>query len=436
MYSPNVSRSIRRRALAVVMTSTLVPALLSSFSTTARADCVVPSDYYAVQGLHSDVALGSVAFKEPIGENGNANPLNILDCDSDGTLELFITVSPEAEAGSPARPAEMRFRRGACELDSPSVVSFVFTQGGPVATWRAYNADGALVDVATSSVSGTQQSIVLVSPSGIARVAIVGIRLCIGRVCWDCGAIPTSGEGCADPADAFSEPGVTDVAHLGPVVVTEATFPHGAAAPLTAMNCDGGGDLDLFIRWSENPIAPVRFLFPVGCGKRDLYPESVAITFKQAFPSVTWNAYDSANQLVDTETTAGSAAQQTVILTSANGIRSVEVLGQSICIDEVCWRCELPARAPKFRRGDADTNGELALNDAVRTLNFLFLGNVSLSCLDAADTDDDGELQINDAISTLSFLFLGGPRPTGAGICAVDPTEDALDCAGYRICEL
>ena len=96
--------------------------------------CVVASDFYDQAGLHADVQLGSVLFREPIGENGTANPLNILDCDADGTLELFITVSPEAEEGSPARPAEMRFRRGACDEGFPTLVSFVFTQGGLKAT--------------------------------------------------------------------------------------------------------------------------------------------------------------------------------------------------------------------------------------------------------------------------------------------------------------
>jgi hypothetical protein len=432
MLSHKVRRSLRPclgllAAIVFVLLTRRAPA----------GECAVPSDHFGAAGLHDQVVMGDVMFREPIGENGVANPLNILDCDSDGTLELFITVSPGAEDGSPARPAEMRFRRGTCDDNAfPTVVSFVFTQGGPVGTWSAFDPDGTLVDSATSNVSGTKQSVVLVHPSGIARVVITGIRLCIERVCWDCTRIAQGGEGCADPAEVFTEAGVTDVAHLGPVVVTEATFPHGAPAPLTVMDCDGGGGLDLFIRWSQNEIAPVTFFFPVGCGKRDLFPEAVAITFKQGFPSATWKAYDSDNQLVDTEVTAGAAAHQTVVFNNAGGIRKVEVLGQSICVDEVCWRCELEPRGKLFRRGDADADGELSINDAIRTLNFLFLGTVQLTCEDAADSDDDGTLQLNDPIRTLNFLFLGGPRPTGAGVCAEDPTEDDLGCNSYGPCEV
>jgi hypothetical protein len=87
--------------------------------------------------------------------------------------------------------------------------------------------------------------------------------------------------------------------------------------------------------------------------------------------------------------------------------------------------------ASAFLRGDSTRDGVLDVSDAVRTLNWLFLGSVPLHCHDAADTDDDGTISLVDAIVLLDYLYRGGlaPRPPfpDAGL---DPTtEDPLGCA-------
>ncbi len=96
----------------------------------------------------------------------------------------------------------------------------------------------------------------------------------------------------------------------------------------------------------------------------------------------------------------------------------------------------------QFHRGDADSNGQLQLTDAVRILNVLFLGTGVILCLDAADADDNGQLQLTDAVRILNVLFLGTgvippPGPTGDP-CGPDPTtdpaKDTLDCAQYDKC--
>jgi hypothetical protein len=92
-----------------------------------------------------------------------------------------------------------------------------------------------------------------------------------------------------------------------------------------------------------------------------------------------------------------------------------------------------------FVRGDADRNGRIELTDAVRILNFLFLGIGTLPCLDAADADDNGRHELTDAVRVLNYLFLGTgripePDPSTADYvtadCGLDPTEtDEFDCA-------
>jgi hypothetical protein len=91
-------------------------------------------------------------------------------------------------------------------------------------------------------------------------------------------------------------------------------------------------------------------------------------------------------------------------------------------------------KLPVFVRGDADSNGRIELTDAVRILNFLFLGLGSLPCADAADADDNGRHELTDAVRVLNYLFLGtgripAPSPSSAvyvaADCGADPTEEA-----------
>jgi hypothetical protein len=83
-----------------------------------------------------------------------------------------------------------------------------------------------------------------------------------------------------------------------------------------------------------------------------------------------------------------------------------------------------------FFRGDANSDTEVDIADAVLTLNFLFLAGQKPLCLDAADTNDDGRVDITDPIGTLSFLFLSGSAPAAPGflIPGSDPTADRLFC--------
>ena len=90
-----------------------------------------------------------------------------------------------------------------------------------------------------------------------------------------------------------------------------------------------------------------------------------------------------------------------------------------------------------FRRGDVTDDGNLNLTDAVRVLNFLFLGGEAPGCADVADADDNGRVELTDPIRVLNHLFLGGAPPPAPGTeCGEDPTPDdlgecsSLSCAG------
>jgi len=98
---------------------------------------------------------------------------------------------------------------------------------------------------------------------------------------------------------------------------------------------------------------------------------------------------------------------------------------------------------PKFHRGDADDNGSLQLTDAVRILNFLFLGTGRIDCMDAGDVDNNGSIQLTDAVRILNVLFLGtgsipDPAPPGPSFgdkpCGPDPDDKHLGCQTYTHC--
>lgn len=98
--------------------------------------------------------------------------------------------------------------------------------------------------------------------------------------------------------------------------------------------------------------------------------------------------------------------------------------------------------APVFQRGDTDGDGEILITDAVRILNYLFLGGALISCMEAANFDNSGSVDISDGIHVLNYLFRGGPPPVPPGPppagCGPDPDAPGgagdLGCGEYSGC--
>ena len=88
-----------------------------------------------------------------------------------------------------------------------------------------------------------------------------------------------------------------------------------------------------------------------------------------------------------------------------------------------------------FLRGDANSDGELGIADAITTLRYLFLRADAPQCLKAADTNDDGRLNLTDPTRALLHLFGGRALPLPYPQCGEDPTPDALNCERVAACE-
>lgn len=85
-----------------------------------------------------------------------------------------------------------------------------------------------------------------------------------------------------------------------------------------------------------------------------------------------------------------------------------------------------------FVRGDANRDGVVSLSDSVFILNYFFKGGSPPRCMDAADANDDSRIDIADAVYINNFLFYGGAMPFQPfPEKGIDPTWDALNCAGY-----
>ena len=148
-------------------------------------------------------------------------------------------------------------------------------------------------------------------------------------------------------------------------------------------------------------------------------------------------AYQALTLLVDGVVTAnlpGDATTVDVTLAEELIEYTLEITGSGACgetLDSIsCLTACLPER---FKRGDVNVDGTLDISDAIGTLNYLFQ-NLPLACFDSVDANDDGALDISDAVSILNYIFAGGvpPADPGPNVCGVDPTDDALDCAGYN----
>src|SRR5690606_41724265 len=82
-----------------------------------------------------------------------------------------------------------------------------------------------------------------------------------------------------------------------------------------------------------------------------------------------------------------------------------------------------------FVRGEANSDGNIDLSDAVSILGYLFLGLGAPPCLDAADGNDSGTVDLSDPVYLRGHLFSGGDAPPPPfPEPGHDPTADEILC--------
>ena len=86
-----------------------------------------------------------------------------------------------------------------------------------------------------------------------------------------------------------------------------------------------------------------------------------------------------------------------------------------------------------FMRGDADTDNDVDLSDALKINDWVNWGGPEPVCLDAADANDSGTVTGADVTYLIAFLYSPGspPPPSPYPDCDDDPTGDDLGCEDY-----
>ncbi len=90
----------------------------------------------------------------------------------------------------------------------------------------------------------------------------------------------------------------------------------------------------------------------------------------------------------------------------------------------------------KFRRGDANIDGDSNIADPIFVLGFLFADETTLDCAASADTNADDALNIADPIYHLNYLFGDGmPPPPPFDECDAVLPDAELACGIFPGCE-
>ncbi len=341
-------------------------------------------------------------------EVGSPRTLRAADLSGDGVADLVLVTATDVavlfnrgngEFGFwTAVPSVVRNLRGADvdvgDLDGNGALDLVFyctgSPSGPC-VWAAFNLDGfnfeseVILDdtgpevpsgsVSASDLDGDGDVDLVLSRSGTLLLALnTGRR-------------------------AYSVTSVLDVQGVSPDVA--------------AHDFDGDGDADLAVAMPSAENATLV-----------LY-ENEGDAFFRERQSTTFEAADEAFLLGDLD---GDGLTDFVFQTEEGLQPVLNVSSKEASRDEnangVPDECEL--ERPIFHRGDANADGALNLVDAVFLLEFLFGGQDTLPCRNAADSNNDASLNLADAVLLLDYLFSDGtppaaPGPPGETPCGVDP---------------
>jgi len=129
--------------------------------------------------------------------------------------------------------------------------------------------------------------------------------------------------------------------------------------------------------------------------------------------------------------TFSSAIEWETTIALADGPNTIEIVGFDMDGELLASVSVTVTRGlgVEFVRGDTNRDGRFDLTDPLATLLYV-VGELDLSCPDAADADDSGIVDTTDAVRGLEFIFRRGPPPPPPFPAAGrDVTEDELECA-------
>jgi hypothetical protein len=95
-----------------------------------------------------------------------------------------------------------------------------------------------------------------------------------------------------------------------------------------------------------------------------------------------------------------------------------------------CGDDDLIIMAPNTICGDANGDQHVNISDAVRIINWVFVGGEPPFPLACGDANDDCNVGVSDAVYIINFVFAGGALP--GDCCPGGPSWPDGDCGPYR----
>ncbi|MBD3266270.1 DUF5123 domain-containing protein, partial [bacterium] len=158
------------------MTPTLPPA--------PESGCVEAGDVYtsATPDLPT-VNLGWFSIYQGYLPGGDPVPLDVVDCNNDGNLDITVPWSEETAY----QKAMIEASSNLCGGNPPQQVDVILRHGN-YCKLNAYDESNNLVDFAKADPHAMTQTLTLTAVNGIRRIEIIGSEICIERICWACRA--------------------------------------------------------------------------------------------------------------------------------------------------------------------------------------------------------------------------------------------------------
>ncbi len=400
-----------------------MPTLTPTISTDQK-NCVKASDYYTsiIENLDS-VELGLVAIKSAISASGSPLGLSIRDCSEDGLMDVWVSSSEL----SYSNPAAIIMSASICAGNAPSMVEVTLRQYYQCKL-IAYDDNGTVVDSVDAAVGSAEQTLTLTSATGIRVIELIGAEICITKICWECEPIvkptptkqivestptlPIEEKDCVQASDIYtSDMDNLDSVELGLVSIKSAISASGSPLGLSVRDCSEDGLMDVWVSSSELSYGSLASIImsPNICNGN---APSMVEVYLQHFYQCKLIAYDDGGTVVDTVDAAPDSTPQILTLTSATGIRMIEIIGAEICITKICWECELIVKpTPTKQIVEPTPTLPIEEKDCVQA------SDIYTSDMDNLDSVELGLVSIKSAISAS-----GSPL----GLSVRDCSEDGL----------
>jgi hypothetical protein len=254
-----------------------------------------------------------------------------MDCNGDQAMEVSI---PWTEANA-AQQARIVFNQLSCGSGLPPFVELTLRTGTEVLL-EAMDSAGNRVESQSTASSDASQTYTFSHSSGIQEIILTGAEICLEKICWECGIVPTptprpSGNNCVT-GDDYSGAAFTELPEISvpPVTIIPALMPEGTEALLSITDCNNDGKRDFWIPWSDATAlqnAVIQFSPTVCLTLSSMlgYPRKVELYLPYG-NNTQYQAISPGGLVVDTQIAAGTGPQ-IVTLSHNGGIRDIVVIG-------------------------------------------------------------------------------------------------------------